>query len=74
MTEYRLVFDIAPILRYRRKTQSWLARQLGCSRQTVSRWASGKQVPKKEDAARICVILACEPGELYKLRMKKGEE
>lgn len=47
-----------------RKTQADLARYLGCTPVSVSRWANGESMPRPNMLDRICVFLGCTAEDL----------
>lgn len=48
----------------KRKTQSDLARHLGVSTVSVSRWANGEAMPRPAMLDRICTFLNCSQEDL----------
>ena len=64
-----LIMESHPLRLYRERhnpplTQEQLAALLGTTKATVSRWESGKRVPKTRDLPRIAELTGIHPEEL----------
>ncbi|AUJ88413.1 fluoride efflux transporter CrcB [Paenibacillus polymyxa] len=53
------------VLRSHGRTQSWLSRRTGYSRQQISNWISGRSKMSFEAAVLIARILECHAEDLY---------
>ncbi len=52
------------VLAEKKKTNKWLAEQLGCAPTTVSKWVTNACQPTMETYLRIAKLLEVELGEL----------
>ena len=48
------------------KSQAWLSEQVGVSRQTVSRWESGKVIPSVKNIEKLETLFTLKIGQLQK--------
>ena len=55
---------IKVVLAEKKKTNKWLAEQLGCAPTTVSKWCTNACQPPMETYIKIAKILGVELGEL----------
>ncbi|NEZ68307.1 helix-turn-helix domain-containing protein [Leptolyngbyaceae cyanobacterium CCMR0082] len=54
------------VLFNQKQNQSWLADELGVSRQYISRVVNNKQSFSRERLNEFCKILRCQPGDLLR--------
>ncbi len=52
------------VLAEKKKTNKWLAEQLGCAPTTVSKWCTNSSQPPMETYLRIAKLLGVEIGQL----------
>lgn len=57
---------IKVVLAEKKRTNKWLAEQLGCAPTTVSKWCTNSSQPKMETYLRIAKLLDVELAELVK--------
>ena len=62
--EVRPLNRLKVVLVENRKTNKWLAEQLGVSAVTVSKWCSNIHQPDLQTIARIADLMGCEKREL----------
>lgn len=55
--EYEFINRLKVVLAEQRKTNKWLAEQLGKSEITISRWAQNKRQPSVEQLVDIAKVL-----------------
>jgi len=55
---------IKVVLAEKKRTNKWLAEQLGCAPTTVSKWCTNSSQPPMETYLRIAKLLEVEIGEL----------
>ena len=58
------------ILAEKKKTNKWLAEQLGCAPTTVSKWCTNSSQPSLEMIERIAVLLDIDYTELIRIDRK----
>ena len=58
------------ILAEKRKTNKWLAEQLGCAPTTVSKWCTNSSQPSLEMIERIAILLDIDYTELIRIDRK----
>ncbi len=63
---------IKVVLAEKKKTNKWLAEQLGKDPATVSKWCTNSCQPTLETLMKIAKLLNVEPGEL--MRFKEDDE
>lgn len=56
---------IKVVLAEKKRTNKWLAEQLGCAPTTVSKWCTNSSQPPMETYLRIAKLLGVEIGELF---------
>ena len=71
MTMDKDINRIKVVLAEKKKTNKWLAEQLGCAPTTVSKWCTNSSQPPMETYLKIAKLLEVEIGELFN---KKYEE
>lgn len=54
-------------------TQTWMAQQLGMSRQSFNKLLKSKN-PTLESLTKIASLIGCEPDELYELKLNDEEQ
>jgi DNA-binding Xre family transcriptional regulator len=59
---------IKVVLADKKKTNKWLAEQLGRDPATVSKWCTNSCQPSLETLLKIAKLLDVEPGELMRFR------
>ena len=47
------------------RTQDWIARKIGISKTTLSKYATGKRKPNYEVAEKIALLLDCKPDDIF---------
>lgn len=47
------------------RSNKWIARQMGVSEETVSRWANDKAMPSVEKLFQLAELLECGVDDLY---------
>ena len=47
------------------RTQDWVARKIGISKTTLSKYATGKRRPNYEIAEKIALLLECKPDDIF---------
>ncbi len=55
---------IKVVLAEKKRTNKWLAEQLGCAPTTVSKWCTNSSQPPMETYLRIAKLLGVEIGQL----------
>ena len=58
------------ILAEKKKTNKWLAEQLGCAPTTVSKWCTNSSQPSLEMIERIAILLDIDYTELIRIGRK----
>lgn len=58
---------IKVVLAEKRKTNKWLAEQLGCTPTTVSKWCTNSCQPPMETYIKIAKLLEVELSELVRM-------
>ena len=58
------------ILAEKKKTNKWLAEQLGCAPTTVSKWCTNSSQPSLEMIERIAILLDIDYMELIRIDRK----
>lgn len=58
---------IKVVLADKKKTNKWLAEQLGCSTTTVSKWCTNNSQPPMETFIKIAKVLKVEINELLRI-------
>ena len=58
------------ILAEKKKTNKWLAEQLGCAPTTVSKWCTNSSQPSLEMIERIAILLDIDYTELIRIDRK----
>lgn len=58
---------IKVVLADKKKTNKWLAEQLGCSTTTVSKWCTNNSQPPMETFIKIAKVLEVEINELLRI-------
>ena len=58
------------ILAEKKKTNKWLAEQLGCAPPTVSKWCTNSSQPSLEMIERIAILLDIDYTELIRIDRK----
>ena len=58
------------ILAEKKKTNKWLAEQLGCAPTTVSKWCTNSSQPSLEMIERIAILLDIDYTELIRINRK----
>lgn len=58
------------ILAEQKKTNKWLAEQLGCAPTTVSKWCTNSSQPSLEMIERIAILLDIDYTELIRIDRK----
>ena len=66
MEEARDLNRLKVILAEKKKTNKWLAEQLGCAPTTVSKWCTNKTQPSLETLAEIAQCLGVDVKQLLK--------
>lgn len=59
---------IKVVLAEKKKTNKWLAEQIGCAPTTVSKWCTNACQPPMETYIRIAKLLEVELTELVKIK------
>ena len=65
---YKDINRIKVVLAEKKRTNKWLAEQLGCAPTTVSKWCTNTCQPPMETYLRIPKLLEVEIGELLNKR------
>lgn len=47
------------------RTQDWIARKIGISKTTLSKYATGKRKPNYSVAEKIALLLDCKPDDIF---------
>ena len=68
---YKDINRIKVVLAEKKRTNKWLAEQLGCAPTTVSKWCTNDCLPTMEAYLRIAELLDVELIEL--VRIKKSQ-
>lgn len=58
---------IKVVLADKKKTNKWLAEQLGCSTTTVSKWCTNNSQPPMETFIKITKVLGVDINELLRI-------
>lgn len=58
------------ILAEKKKTNKWLAEQLGCAPTTISKWCTNSSQPSLEMIERIAILLDIDYTELIRIDRK----
>ncbi len=64
MSERKEINRIKVILESQGRSQSWLAKQLGCTKTTVNFWCNNRNQPYLADILRIAEVLEVAPADL----------
>lgn len=64
MTMEKDINRIKVVLAEKKRTNKWLAEQLGCAPTTVSKWCTNSSQPPMETYLRIAKLLEVEIGQL----------
>ena len=64
MTMDKDINRIKVVLAEKKRTNKWLAEQLGCAPTTVSKWCTNSSQPPMETYLRIAKLLEVEIGQL----------
>lgn len=59
---------IKVVLAEKKRTNKWLAEQLGCAPTTVSKWCTNSSQPPMETYLKIAELLEVELSELVRIR------
>ena len=70
MEEAKDLNRLKVILAEKKKTNKWLAEQLGCAPTTVSKWCTNSSQPSLETIERISNILDIDYTELIRIDRK----
>ena len=70
MEEARDLNRLKVILAEKKKTNKWLAEQLGCAPTTVSKWCTNSSQPSLEMIERIANLLDVDYTELIRIDRK----
>lgn len=70
MEEARDLNRLKVILAEKKKTNKWLAEQLGCAPTTVSKWCTNSSQPSLETIERISNLLDIDYTELIRIDRK----
>lgn len=70
MEEARELNRLKVILAEKKKTNKWLAEQLGCAPTTVSKWCTNSSQPSLESIEKIANLLDIDYTELSRIDRK----
>jgi transcriptional regulator with XRE-family HTH domain len=70
MEEARDLNRLKVILAEKKKTNKWLAEQLGCAPTTVSKWCTNSSQPSLESIEKIANLLDIDYTELIRIDRK----
>ena len=70
MEESRDLNRLKVILAEKKKTNKWLAEQLGCAPTTVSKWCTNSSQPSLESIEKIANLLDIDYTELIRIGRK----
>lgn len=70
MEEARDLNRLKVILAEKKKTNKWLAEQLGCAPTTVSKWCTNSSQPSLESIEKIANLLDIDYTELIRIERK----
>ena len=70
MVETRDLNRLKVILAEKKRTNKWLAEQLGCAPTTVSKWCTNSSQPSLEMIERIANLLDIDYTELIRIERK----
>lgn len=70
MEEARDLNRLKVILTEKKKTNKWLAEQLGCAPTTVSKWCTNSSQPSLESIEKIANLLDIDYTELIRIDRK----
>ena len=70
MEEAKDLNRLKVILAEKKKTNKWLAEQLGCAQTTVSKWCTNSSQPSLETIERISNLLDIDYTELIRIDRK----
>ena len=70
MEEARDLNRLKVILAEKKKTNKWLAEQLGCAPTTVSKWCTNSSLPSLEAIEKIANLLDIDYTELIRIDRK----
>lgn len=70
MEEARDLNRLKVILADKKKTNKWLAEQLGCAPTTVSKWCTNSSQPSLESIEKIAKLLDIDYTELIRIDRK----
>ena len=70
MVETRDLNRLKVILAEKKRTNKWLAEQLGCAPTTVSKWCTNSSQPSLEMIERIANLLEIDYTELIRIERK----
>ena len=70
MEVVRDLIRLKVILAEKKKTNKWLAEQLGCAPTTVSKWCTNSSQPSLEMIERIAILLDIDYTELIRIDRK----
>lgn len=70
MEEAKDLNRLKVILAEKKKTNKWLAEQLGCALTTVSKWCTNSSQPSLETIERISNLLDIDYTELIRIERK----
>ena len=70
MEETRDLNRLKVILAEKKRTNKWLAEQLGCAPTTVSKWCTNSSQPSLEMIERIANLLDIDYTELIRIKRK----
>lgn len=68
MTMEKDINRIKVVLAEKKRTNKWLAEQLGCAPTTVSKWCTNSSQPSMETYLKIAELLEVELSELVRIR------
>ncbi|MBP3837657.1 MAG: helix-turn-helix transcriptional regulator [Prevotella sp.] len=71
MEEARDLNRLKVILAEKKKTNKWLAEQLGCAPTTVSKWCTNSSQPSLESIEKIANLLDIDYTELIRIDRKQ---
>ena len=70
MEEARDLNRLKVILAEKKKTNKWLAEQLGCAPTTVSKWCTNSSQPSSESIEKLANLLDIDYTELIRIDRK----
>ena len=73
MSERKELNRIKAVLEDQGRSQTWLAKRLGCTKTTVNFWCNNRNQPYLADIVRIAELLEVAPADLIVDGSKKGK-